>query len=307
MTTELIIVGAGPAGVAAALWGRTLDLSLLLIDAAPRPGGQLHAVHFHPHDVPGFEHGDGAALAAVYARQLAAADVRLRTGATAVALVPPRAAGEPVLLELAGGERLVAAAVLLAVGVRRRLLGVPGEQGYAGRGVSYSGTRDRARLAGGRVAVVGGGDAAHENALLLAGAGCEVTLLVRAQPRARAEFRARVAADARIRVRTASRVLAVLGDDRVRAVRVADGAGESEFGVDGVVVKAGVVPNTEWCASAIERDAEGYVRVDGRLATSAPCVWAAGDITRPLPPSIPVAMGQGAQAVAQVRAALRGA
>jgi thioredoxin reductase len=289
------------------LWGRTLDLSLLLLDAAPRPGGQLHAVHFHPHDVPGFEHGDGAALAAVYARQLAAAAVPLRTDAAAVALVPPSAAGEPVLLELAGGERLAAAAVLLAVGVRRRLLGVPGEHEFAGRGVSYSGTRDRARLAGGRVAVVGGGDAAHENALLLAAAGCDVTLFVRTQPRARAEFRARVAADGRIRVRAASRVLAVLGDDRVRALRVTDAAGESELPFEGVVVKAGVVPNTEWCASAVELDAGGYVHVDGRLATSAARIWAAGDITRPLPPSIPVAMGQGAQAVAQVRAALRGA
>lgn len=306
MSLDLLIVGAGPAGVSAALWARTVELSVLLLDGAPGPGGQLHAVHFHPYDVPGFEHGDGEALARVYARQLAAANVELRAGAMASALEPSPGEGAAAAVLLRTGERLEALAVLVASGVRRRRLDVPGERELEGRGVSFSGTRDRERLAGGRVLVVGGGDAAHENALLLAAAGCDVTLLVRGRPRARAEFRARVAAEPRIRVRTGARVLEILGDDTVRGARVEDSAGAMEYVADAIVVKVGVVPNSEWCAGVLALDPEGYVRVDSRLATSARGVWAAGDITRPVPPSIPVAVGQGAQAASMVRAALRG-
>jgi thioredoxin reductase (NADPH) len=306
VSLDLVIVGAGPAGVSAALRAHELDLAVLLLDGAPEPGGQLHAMHFHPQDVPGFEQGDGAALAQAYARQLAAAGVPLRMGAPAEGLEPTRSGTGPAAVRLASGERVEALAVLVASGVRRRRLDVPGERELEGRGVSFSGTRDRERFAGGRVLVVGGGDAAYENALLLAAAGCAVTLLVRDRPRARSEFRARVAAEARIRVRSGARVLAILGDGAVRGVVVEDAAGVAECAADGVVVKAGVVPNSEWCSGALALDEQGYVRVDGRLATSAPRVWAAGDVTRAVPPSIPVAVGQGAQAASMVRAALRG-
>jgi alkyl hydroperoxide reductase subunit F len=71
-------------------------------------------------------------------------------------------------------------------------------------------------------------------------------------------------------------------------------------------VKVGVVPNSEWCAGVVALDPEGYVRVDSQLVTSGRRVWAAGDVTRSVPPSIPVAVGQGAQAASMVRAALRG-
>ncbi len=304
MSRELLVVGAGPAGVSAALWAKALDLDVLLLDAGAGPGGQLHRVHFHPHDVPGFEQGDGPALAAAYSRQLASSGVPVRTNAPAGAIA--RAAADGVALRLADGEELPAAALLVATGVRRRRLEVPGERELEGRGVSFSATRDRERLAGGRVIVVGGGDAAYENALLLADAGCDVTVLVRGTPRARAEFRARVAASPRIAVRPGLAVRAIEGEGAVHAVRVAGPAGEASLPADGVVVKVGVVPNSEWCAGALACDAEGFVRVDANLATTAPRVWAAGDVTRPVPPSIPVALGQGAQAVSRIRAELRG-
>jgi thioredoxin reductase (NADPH) len=305
VTPDLLIVGAGPAGVSAALWARALELSVLLLDAADSPGGQLHAVHFHPHDVPGFETGDGPALAASYARQLAAASVPLLTSARAVTLEAERTAGGGRIVTLSSARRLEAAAVLVASGARRRRLEVPGERELDGAGVSYSGTRDRDRLAGRRVVIVGGGDAAFENALLLARTGSEVTLLVRGEARARAEFAARVREDARIRVRTGTRVLAVLGGTSVTGVRITGPDGEAELAAEAVVVKVGVLPNSEWCANEVALDADGYVRVDARLATSSPRVWAAGDITRPLPLSVPVALGQGAQAVAMIRAELR--
>ncbi|MBI5170997.1 MAG: NAD(P)/FAD-dependent oxidoreductase [Candidatus Eisenbacteria bacterium] len=303
MNVELLVIGAGPAGVSAALWAKALELDVLLLDGAPVPGGQLHAVHFHPQDVPGFEQGDGPALAAAYARQLAAASVPLRTACFAETLEAGE--GRTPRVTLAGGEAVEARAVLVASGVRRRRLEVPGEREFENKGVSFSATRDREQLAGRTVAVVGGGDAAFENALLLEQAGSRVTIVVRGVPRARAEFRSRAAA-AGITVLPDTRVLAVLGDDRARALRISGPGGERELAAEGFVIKAGVVPNSEWCRGSLACDAEGYVVVDERLATTAPAVWAAGDITRPQPPSIPVAIGQGAQAIAMIRAALRG-
>jgi thioredoxin reductase (NADPH) len=173
--------------------------------------------------------------------------------------------------------------------------------------VSFSATRDHARLAGRPVAVVGGGDAAFENALLLAATGSEVDLIVRDEVRARSEFRERVAGEPRIRVHRDAKVAAILGGEQVTAVRIERGSRFEEFPTRGVVIKIGVLPNSEWCRSCVPTDAEGYVRVNGDLATTARGVWAAGDLVRPLPPSIPVAIGQGAQAASAIRRTLRGA
>jgi len=121
----------------------------------------------------------------------------------------------------------------------------------------------------------------------------------------RREFRERVAAEPRITVRERTSVVQVLGDDHVRAVRVRGGAGEEEIACDAVVVKIGVRPNTEWCAGALACDREGWIQVDPTLATSRPGVWAAGDVVRPALSGVAVAAGQGALAVAAIRAALR--
>uniref|UniRef100_A0A832MK11 NAD(P)/FAD-dependent oxidoreductase n=1 Tax=Eiseniibacteriota bacterium TaxID=2212470 RepID=A0A832MK11_UNCEI len=299
--TELLVVGAGPAGISAALWARWFGLEVRVVDAGASPGGQLHRVHFHPRTLAGIPVGDGPAIAAVMARQLADAGVAVRGECTAQRLEP--GARPAVILE--GGERLACQAVLIATGVRRRRLGVPGEDALEGRGVSFSATRDRAQLAGRRVLVVGGGDAAYENALILAGAGCRVVLAVRDAPRARAEFRARVARTPAIEVRRGVRVTAILGTDAVTGVRLAGPEGVADVAVEGVVVKVGVVPNTEWCRDAVACDDAGHVRAGEHGRTSAPRVWAAGDVTGPALPSVAVAMGQAAAAVADARRALR--
>jgi len=303
MARALLIVGAGPAGVSAALWARSLALEPTVMESAPSAGGQLQHVHFHPADLAGVAEGDGPAIAAAFGRQFEAARVPVRFDAVAVALDPAREEGRPAVMTSAG-ERLSADAVLIATGVRRRHLDIPGEIELESRGVSYSATRDRVRFAGQNVVVAGGGDGAFENALLLAAVGCSVTVVVRGAPRARHEFRARAAAEPRIEVRERTRVTAALGSDRLRAVRLEGPAGSEEHAAAGLVIKVGVIPNTEWCRAAIEHDAEGFVLIDKRLATSRPRVWAAGDVTRPALPAIAVAIGQGALAAAEIRKAL---
>lgn len=303
MKRELLVLGAGPAGVSAALWARSLDLDVLLLEGAEGPGGQLLHVHFHPRELPGLMAGDGHAIAATYAAQLAEAGIPARYGARAQAL---EGDAEGVTLVLERGERIESRALLIASGARRRTLGVPGEDAFAGHGLSYSATRDLALLAGRRVAVVGGGDAAYENALMLAQAGSDVTLVLRGAPRARREFRDRVAAEPRIRIEGGLTVNRIVGDGRVRAIEVMGPDGVRSIECEAIVVKVGVVPNTEWCRDALDHDEAGYLRVSPAFETSRPWVWAAGDVVRPALASVSVAAGQGALAVASIRSRIKG-
>lgn len=299
MTPDLLVVGAGPCGVSAALWARSLGLVVEVLEREESAGGQLRNIHFRPANFAGSMEGEGPALAARLDRQLEEAGIPIRRG-EAVALEREAAA-----VKTAAGERLEASALLIATGVRRRLLEVPGERDLAGRGVSFSATQDRARFAGEDVVVVGGGDAAFENALLLAVVGCRVMLAVRGTARARRDFRERVAAEPRIELLEGTRVVAIEGDREVRAVRLEGARGTWQVGVAGVVIKIGVLPNTEWCRGGLELDPEGYVLVETDLGTSHARVWAAGDVARPPLFGLAVAAGQGALAVASIRSALR--
>ena len=296
MSVDVLIVGAGPAGVSAALWARSLDLDPVLIEEGEL-GGQLHHVHFHPDDLAFAPGGDGAALARMLAEQLKAAGLAPRRAGAAALEVTKSAAA----VRTTTGERIEAPAILIATGVRRRRLEVPGERELEGRGVSFSASLDMPTLARRTVMVAGGGDAAYENALMLSDQGARVTLLVRDEPRARAEFRERVANAPAIDVLERTHVVRVLGTDRMTGVRRATPAGEVERAADGIVIKVGVVPNTGWCAGVLARDPEGYLHVDGRLRTSHPRVWAAGDVVHPRPLGIAVALGHGAIAAASIR------
>jgi thioredoxin reductase (NADPH) len=288
---RLVVVGAGPAGVAAALWARD-RFAVTVIERAGEPGGQLRAIHFAPPQLPGRVVRDGVEMADACRRQLESAGVTVRYGTAATGLE----AGTRPAVRIAGEERLEAEAVLIATGLRRRRLGVPGEREFEGRGVSRSATLDRERFAGRDVMVVGGGDAAFENALLLAEVGCRVTIAVRGEPRVRPEFARRVAAMPAITVMTGTRVTAFLGAETLAIARLESGTRSIDLPVAGAVVKIGASPNTAWCASVVATD-DSFVRADARGRTSLRGVWAAGDVTRPLLMAISVAEAGAALAV----------
>lgn len=275
--TDLAIVGAGPAGIAAALLARRAGLDLRLIEAAGETGGQLRRTWSRLAGVADHD-GDGSSYAGVLAARLADAGGRAETGVAAAALGRQ---GKVLELALAGGGRLEARSVLVASGLRPRALGVPGERELTGRGVSTSATRDRARFAGRAVAVIGGGDAAFENALLLAAAGCRVTLVVRGAARARPEFLRRVSDEPAVTVLGQARVVAIRGEHEVTGLEVRTPGGSRLLEAAGVFVKIGAIPNSEWCRAAVRCDPEGYVKADLTRATSLAGVWAAGDVARP--------------------------
>jgi len=291
---DVIIIGAGPAGLSAALWCDELGLDTLVIEREREVGGQLLRVYNPIKNYPGVEAEDGRALRDIFAAQVEDKDFDLWTEAE-VESVDLRAKR----LRLRSGEELQAIALVIATGVRRRRLGVPGEEEFAGRGVLESGTRERDSVAGQDVVVVGGGDAAAENALLLAEICPTVTLVHRGKSlSARSEFAERIRGDFRINVFTEATLQSVIGRERVEAVEILRAGAIKPFrmAVRGVLIRVGVEPNSELFREQLHTDARGYVVTTGEQETSAEMVFAVGDISNPLAPTVIGACGAGATA-----------
>jgi thioredoxin reductase (NADPH) len=291
---DVIIIGAGPGGLSAALWCDELGLDTLVLESEPEVGGQLLRVHNRVENYLGVEAADGRELRDLFAAQAEGRDFDLWTQ-TEIEEVDLRAKR----VRLRSGEELTCIALVVATGVRRRRLGVPGEREFEGRGVMSSGVLERERVAGEDVLVVGGGDAAAENALLLA-ESCATVTLVHRGPKlsARREFAERIQGDHRITVFTESTLERVFGSDRVESVEIqrAGALKAMRMAVRGVLIRVGVEPNSELFAGQLHTDARGYIITDGQHETSAEMVFAVGDISNPRAPTVSGATGAGATA-----------
>ncbi|MGB7925929.1 MAG: FAD-dependent oxidoreductase [Pyrinomonadaceae bacterium] len=291
---DVIIIGAGPGGLSAALWCDELGLDTLVLEQNAEVGGQLLWTHNPIENYLGVRAKDGRELRDLFAAQVEGAEFDLWTEAE-IESVDLRAKR----IALRSGEQLQAISIIIATGVRRRRLDIPGELELAGRGVVESGARDRASLAGKDVCVVGGGDAAAENALMLAEVCPTVTLVHRGKKlRARREFAERLKNDHRITVFTESVVRRIIGDADVEAVEILRERAIKPFqmAVGGVLVRIGVEPNTELFRDQAHMDEHGFIVVTGEQETSAGNVFAVGDVSNPLAPTISGATGAGATA-----------
>lgn len=289
---DVIIIGAGPAGLSTAFWCDELGLDTLVLEQAEEVGGQLHRVYNPIYNYLGLKAHNGAELLERFAADLDSAEFDLwtQTNITSVDLKAKR-------VSLASGEELQSIAIVIATGVRPRELGVPGEKEFVGKGMIESGTRDRELFAGHDVCVVGGGDAAVENALLLSHVCPTVTLVHRGKKlRARSEFTEQLQAMHCITVFTESVLTRIIGDDHVEAVEIQRKQGLKPFqlAVRGVLIRIGVEPNTGLFREQLETDEGGYVVVNSRQETNVPMVFAAGDVSNPVAPTISGATGAGA-------------
>jgi len=291
---DVIIIGAGPAGLSAALWCDELGLDTLVIEEHAEVGGQLSWIYNPIKNYLGAETANGLELRELFAKQVADAEFDLWTEAQ-IESVDLR--GKRVRLR--SGEELQAICIIIASGIRRRRLGIEGETELAGKGVVESGTRDREFLAGKDVCIIGGGDAAAENALMLAEICPTVTVVHRGKTlRARKEFRERLRDNHCITVFKESVVRRIIGEAEVEAVEILRGGAIKPFqmAVRGVLIRIGVEPNTELFRDQLHMDERGYLVVTGEQETSVGNVFAAGDVSNPLAPTIAGATGAGATA-----------
>ena len=292
---DIAVVGGGPAGLTAALYaGRALKRTLLL--EAGLPGGELlntEAIE----DYPGFNSITGPELASKMAEHALSFGAEL-VSARVSAIVPLPDGRQRI--EVEEEEPYYAKAVIVTAGGQPRKLEVPGEQEYAGRGVSYCAVCDGAFFRGEHLAVVGGGDAAIEEAAFLTRYASKVTVIHR-----REEFRAqpllleRARQNPKIEFLLDTVVEEITGDEtrvtdlRLRNVRTGE---RSEFAVGGVFIFVGFIPNTQLVAGHVEHDAQGYYLTDANMRTSIPGIFAAGDVRAQLTRQVTTAVGDGTTA-----------
>ncbi|HZE69801.1 MAG TPA: FAD-dependent oxidoreductase [Pyrinomonadaceae bacterium] len=292
---DVIIIGAGPAGLAAGLWCDELGLDTLVLEKGESPGGQLLHVYNPIKNYPGLSAANGSEFfEQAFSSKIDEAEFDLWTGVEIESLNL-----RAKRISLRSGEQLQAIAMIIAIGVRRRRLGIPGEEEFSGKGIIESASRDRGLLAGQDVCVIGGGDAAAENALMLAEVCPTVTLVHRGKKlSARREFVERLKTTHCLTLFTESLVTRILGNKVVEAVEIArkDSLKPFQVAVRGVLIRVGVEPNTELMRDQLQLDEQGYVVVNSIHETELPNVFAIGDVSDPLAPTISAACGAGATA-----------
>jgi thioredoxin reductase (NADPH) len=311
---DLVIVGAGPAGLAASVYGASEGLTTVAIEAEAI-GGQAGTSSMIRNYL-GFPRGiSGMRLAQRARNQAIRFGTRFFTGWPATALEVGHE-GAPHVVRTEGGD-VRARAVVIASGVTYRKLGVESVDGLVGRGVNYGAAMTAAReMEGYDVVVVGGGNSAGQAAIHLARFAQSVTILVRRDGLASTMSQyliGEIAYNPRITVRVCSEVVGGAGDGRLERITVRDTATgvEEEIGCRGLFLLLGAEPHCEWLPDALARDQRGFVLtgrdvpsdrwVDGippaNLATTVPGVFAAGDIRSGSMKRVASASGEGASVV----------
>ncbi|MGQ9510415.1 MAG: NAD(P)/FAD-dependent oxidoreductase [Thermaceae bacterium] len=308
--TDVIVVGAGPAGLFAAFYVGMRGLSVRLVDPLPEPGGQLSALYpeKYIYDVAGFPKVYAKDLVKGLVEQLAPFNPLYALGERAETLEKTE---EGFRITTSQGNTYTAKAVIIAAGVgafEPRRLGAPGEREFEGKGVFYA-VRGKAEFKGKRILIVGGGDSAVDWALNLLDTAQSITLIHR-----RPQFRAheastkellRKAEEGALTVLTPYEVRRIEGSDRVERVVIFHNGTQEEkvLEVDAVLVLAGYLtklgPLAGW---GLELE-KSRIKVDSTMATNIPGVYACGDITT-YPGKLPlIVLGFGEAAIAANHAA----
>lgn len=294
MYTDLIVAGAGPAGMTAGIYAARAGLEVQVFERGV-PGGQTILTDY-VENYPGFPEGlSGKELADRFVKQLSNLGVEITHAP--VDSVFPKNEGFAVT---AGGKEYLSKAVILAMGTQAKKLGVPGEGKFTGRGVSYCAVCDAPLFRNKKVAVVGGGDTAVEEGLYLTKFAREVHLIHRRDTlRAVSILTKRALANEKMVINWNTVVEEIKGDKIIETLTLKDTVTgetrEEEF--DGVFIFIGTLPNTNCIKFDIAINDKGYIITDEMLATSLPGVFAAGDIREKSLRQVSTAVGDGAIAV----------
>ncbi|WP_436536167.1 FAD-dependent oxidoreductase [Actinoplanes sp. HUAS TT8] len=318
---DLVVIGAGPAGLAAGVYGASEGLRTLVLDSVAA-GGQA-AASSRIENYLGFTSGiSGNELTAAAAVQAQKFGARIASPCPVAEL---HSEPDRVRVVLTDSTTISARAAVIATGAKYRSLPLPHWARFEGAGIYYAATEIEARACGTRpVAVVGGANSAGQAALYLAGRGSQVTLVVRAPDlyAGMSSYLAdRILADPAITVRTKSEVTALHGDDHLEQISVSGAAGPQEC--RGLFCFIGATPATAWL-DGLAADEHGFLRTDAQLddrdlggswaalgrrplpfETSRPRIFAAGDVRSGSMKRVAAAVGEGASAVSSVHAALR--
>lgn len=290
---DLIIIGSGPAGLSAAVYGKRAGLNLLVIEKNPMSGGQVLNTYEVDNylGMPGFNGFDMGVKFREHADRLGAPFMEAEvTGITD---------GEVKTVHTTGGD-LRARALILATGARHARLEVPGETELFGMGVSYCATCDGAFFRGRTVAVVGGGDVALEDAAYLT-RFCEKVYLIHRRDELRGAhvLQERLRALPGVEILYSHVVKEIQGQDEVTGLLLEDlKSGEQRvLPVDGVFVAVGIQPETKLLEGLATCDPAGYVSAGEDCATDVPGIYVAGDVRKKLLRQVVTAVADGANAV----------
>ena len=312
---DLVIIGAGPAGLAAAVYGASEGLRTLVIDNGT-PGGQAGSSS-KIENYLGFPEGISGQLLAERALIQAT-----RLGAELVThkAIGIRTENNYNIVQLADGGEVSCHACLIATGVYYRYLTTPGVERLTGAGVYYGATMTEAKsCADENVYIVGGANSAGQAAMYFSKYAKKVTMLVRAESLNNSMSKYlidQIAATSNIEVRATCQVVEALGDDRLSCLRLCGPNGEETAPASGLYIFIGAAPNTDWLPDSIMRDANGFLlsggdlKVDGKMSktwnqprdpylleTSVPGIFVAGDVRHGSVKRVASAVGEGSIAV----------
>ena len=298
-THDLVIVGAGPAALTAAIYTTREDIDTVLIERAVVGG--LAAITDHIDNYPGFSKGiDGLNLADELRKQAERFGAVIELGEVSGIYDQ----GKTKLLKTTDGD-YKAKAVLIATGTDYKKIGVPGEKEYYARGVHYCATCDGAFYRDKNIAVVGGGNSAVQETIFLTRYAKHIDLLVRSTIKTSDVLKKELeefVKKGKVTVHLATTTDEILGENNVaNAVKVTHEGNSRVIKVDGVFVFVGLVPNSQFLKGILKLDDLGFIITDDNLSTSMKGVFAAGDIRKGATMQIASATGEGATAALKIR------
>jgi len=272
---DLVIIGGGPAGLTAAIYAARNELHTLLVERA-FPGG-LMAQAVNIENFPGFESISGYELSEKILNQAKKLGAIIETGT----IIEISVDGSERILTFEDGGKLSTKAVIIAGGSQRRKLGVPGEEEFLGRGVSYCATCDGAFYKEKTVAMIGGGNSALSEALHLADLCKKVYLIHRKDAfKGMVSLQSRVLANEKIEIKYHSEVREIKGETMVKEILLFNNQTNtnSRLPVDGVFISIGLVPQSNYYSKLLDTDRNGAIIVNANMQTNIPGVYAIGDI-----------------------------